>query len=299
MIDPRKRVEHRTASYIAFQTIVNRRNIALTEVGSGIDRFEHSSENCQPLCAGLQSHHGNSLHIVMCLVASILVHLALFAVTLHAIRRARFRDSYVYITLASPRTGIAVPQRRSPFGTSNHGSTTHISRALRHVARSYLAPRREKANIRKLISPKPKSPVSGESLGARATATKPQDNNHGGNVLNERHRDDLPAGKPSGIASSGAQSGLAVYQPPVLLSRIMPAYPERARSMGIQGQVVVQFIVDQSGRVERDIQVLTSLPMLDEAAIEAVRQWRFSPARDRFGNPVRVLVSVPLQFSLQ
>jgi protein TonB len=62
---------------------------------------------------------------------------------------------------------------------------------------------------------------------------------------------------------------------------------------------VLRFIVDQSGRVEREIEVVTSLPMLDQAAIEAVRQWRFSPGRDRDGKAVRVLVSVPLQFTLR
>jgi len=107
------------------------------------------------------------------------------------------------------------------------------------------------------------------------------------------------AGGSSGKGSAGSVSGAVVYQAPVLLSSIIPRYPERARRLGIEGQVVLRFVVDQLGRVERDIQVVTSLPMLDQAAIDAVRQWRFSPGRDRNGNPVRVLVSVPMQFTLR
>jgi hypothetical protein len=50
--------------------------------------------------------------------------------------------------------------------------------------------------------------------------------------------------------------------------------------------------------VEHDITIVESIPMLDEAAIDAVRRWRFSPGRNRDGTPVRVLLEVPLRFTL-
>jgi protein TonB len=102
-----------------------------------------------------------------------------------------------------------------------------------------------------------------------------------------------------GKRSFGSVSGTDVYQPPILLSRAIPVYPERARRLGLEGQVVLRFVVDQSGRVEREIEVVSSLPMFDQASIDAVRQWRFSPGRDRIGNPVRVLVTVPVKFTLR
>jgi protein TonB len=51
--------------------------------------------------------------------------------------------------------------------------------------------------------------------------------------------------------------------------------------------------------VEHEIKVIESIPILDQAAISAVRQWRFTPGRDRNGTPVRVLLQVPLRFMLR
>ena len=58
-------------------------------------------------------------------------------------------------------------------------------------------------------------------------------------------------------------------------------------------------VVDASGKVEDNIQVLDSIPMLDQAAIDAVNQWRFTPARDADGTPVRVSLEVRVPFTLR
>lgn len=77
-----------------------------------------------------------------------------------------------------------------------------------------------------------------------------------------------------------------------------PRYPDLARRAGIEGQAVVKALVDIDGSV-MDAQILKSSgnQMLDEAALAAARQWRFSPAkqRDKF---VRVYVSIPINFRL-
>ncbi len=79
----------------------------------------------------------------------------------------------------------------------------------------------------------------------------------------------------------------------------MPAYPGAARAQGIEGEVVLRAIVDQDGAVERNIVVVQSIPQLDQAAIQALRQWRFEPGRDAADHPVRVLIEVPLRFRLR
>ena len=56
-----------------------------------------------------------------------------------------------------------------------------------------------------------------------------------------------------------------------------PVYPPIARANGIAGTVVVDATVDSSGRVV-DPLVRQSVPMLDQAAVDAVRQWRFEPS---------------------
>lgn len=75
-------------------------------------------------------------------------------------------------------------------------------------------------------------------------------------------------------------------------------YPELARKAGIEGLVVIQFVVEPDGSIS-NIQVIRSAGrLLDEAAIKAVKQLRFKPGRQR-GRPVRVRFSLPIRFKLQ
>lgn len=86
--------------------------------------------------------------------------------------------------------------------------------------------------------------------------------------------------------------------PPVLLREVKPLYTEEARRRGITGEVVLEIVVRADGTVS-DIRLLDGLGYgLDQRAIDAVRQWRFSPAR-RQGRPVDVLVEVAVEFRLR
>jgi len=76
-----------------------------------------------------------------------------------------------------------------------------------------------------------------------------------------------------------------------------PEYSEQARKSSYQGTVVLWIVVGPDGR-SRDIKVARSLGMgLDEKAIEAVRAWRFEPAR-KDGQPVAVQINVETSFRL-
>ncbi|MCC5932916.1 MAG: energy transducer TonB [Candidatus Cyclonatronum sp.] len=74
-------------------------------------------------------------------------------------------------------------------------------------------------------------------------------------------------------------------------------YPEIARRAGIQGRVVVQFIIDEQGYVRSPVVVRSAGGGLDEAAIDAVQKIRFTPGMQR-GRPVRVQYTLPVQFRL-
>ena len=74
-------------------------------------------------------------------------------------------------------------------------------------------------------------------------------------------------------------------------------YPEIARKAGIEGRVVVQFIIDEQGNVVDPVVVRGIGGGCDEAAIEAVKQVRFTPGRQR-GRAVRVRYSLPITFRL-
>ena len=75
-----------------------------------------------------------------------------------------------------------------------------------------------------------------------------------------------------------------------------PVYPQIAQTAKIQGVVILEAIIGKDGTV-RDVKVLRSVPLLDQAAIEAVRQWRYSPTL--LNNvPVEVVMTVTVNFTL-
>lgn len=88
-----------------------------------------------------------------------------------------------------------------------------------------------------------------------------------------------------------------VDEPPEPITKVPPIYPDEARAADVQGTVVVQALVGKDGLV-KDVRVKTSIPMLDEAALQAVLQWTFRPAKSK-GAPVSVWVSVPVRFTLR
>ena len=87
-----------------------------------------------------------------------------------------------------------------------------------------------------------------------------------------------------------------VEQKPELLRSVNPVYPEMARRAGLQGQVLVSFIVTKEGRVAEP-QVLKGPEIFRAAALEAVRQFRFEPAMQN-DRAVAVRMTIPIRFSL-
>jgi TonB family protein len=84
---------------------------------------------------------------------------------------------------------------------------------------------------------------------------------------------------------------------PVVLSRVEPRYPEEARAARISGIVITEMMIDAAGNVV-DAVVLKPLPFgLDQAALDAVKQWRFAPATKN-GVPVPVMFNVTINFKI-
>jgi TonB family protein len=115
----------------------------------------------------------------------------------------------------------------------------------------------------------------------------------------------LGEGDGPGIGpGSGGGTGGGTYrpgsgvEPPTILHEVKPTYTEAARARGVTGEVVLEIVVLRNGSVGQ-IRVVQGLGSgLDERAIEAVRQWRFAPAR-RLGQPVDVQVEVAVEFRLR
>jgi protein TonB len=88
----------------------------------------------------------------------------------------------------------------------------------------------------------------------------------------------------------------AGMEPPRKIVNVPPRYPSTAQAAHIEGSVVLDAVIDATGRVT-DVRVVHSIRLLDQAAIDAVRQWRFTPTRLN-GEPVSILLTVTVRFTL-
>ena len=85
---------------------------------------------------------------------------------------------------------------------------------------------------------------------------------------------------------------------PRSMREVKPVYTEEGRRRSVEGDVVMEVVVRADGSIGT-VRVLQGLGSgLDQRAIDAVRQWRFSPAR-RYGTPVDVLVEIAVEFRLR
>jgi protein TonB len=111
----------------------------------------------------------------------------------------------------------------------------------------------------------------------------------------------MPEGVPDGhslVPATGPVEETPVYWKLKPLETRAPVYPPRCLRMGIEGKVRVRVLVGENGRPQEvTVGQSSGESALDEAAIEAVRQWRFEPAR-RNGVPVRAWAVVPIEFKL-
>jgi TonB family protein len=85
-------------------------------------------------------------------------------------------------------------------------------------------------------------------------------------------------------------------QVPVKTHNVNPVYPQDAQDAGVQGVVSIEAIIDAEGRVE-DARIVRSIPLLDQAALDAVRQWEYMPTLLN-GQPVPVLMTMTVNFTL-
>ncbi len=105
----------------------------------------------------------------------------------------------------------------------------------------------------------------------------------------------LPDAPPPPVAKP-VRVGGDVHEPRKLLD-VAPAYPDLAVKAHVEGLVIIEATIDVRGRVT-DAKVLRGVPMLDEAALEAVRKWVYTPTL-LSGIPTAVVMSVTVNFRLK
>jgi periplasmic protein TonB len=118
----------------------------------------------------------------------------------------------------------------------------------------------------------------------------------------------VEGGVPGGVVG-GVVGGLPEAPPPVeavrvggnikapkQLKKVDPAYPDIARQARVQGVVILEATISPQGKVT-DVKVLRGIPLLDQSAIEAVKQWVYTPTLLN-GVPVPVIMTVTVNFKL-
>ncbi len=86
-------------------------------------------------------------------------------------------------------------------------------------------------------------------------------------------------------------------KPPTLIKKVDPVYPEVAKQAQVEGTVILEATTDIYGRVQR-VKNLRSVPLLDQAAIDAVKQWEYEPMIIN-GKPRGVIFTITVVFNLK
>jgi TonB family protein len=106
----------------------------------------------------------------------------------------------------------------------------------------------------------------------------------------------LSLGGPVGAQDAPRVAGTDVPAPR-RTKFVAPAYPPEAQMRGLRGIVILELVVDETGRIA-SADVVRSVPPFDEAALSAARQWEYEVTQVE-GRPVRVRVTVPITFALK
>ncbi|MCD6101813.1 MAG: TonB family protein [Candidatus Cloacimonetes bacterium] len=106
--------------------------------------------------------------------------------------------------------------------------------------------------------------------------------------------------KPPPVTRIGTTPKFVIYEEePIPIKKVWPEYSDFARQSGLEGTVVVQAEVFEDGTVGA-VEIVKSLQSgpggLDELAIEAVKQWKFIPAKNQ-GKPIAIWVTFPIKFT--
>lgn len=106
-----------------------------------------------------------------------------------------------------------------------------------------------------------------------------------------------PPPEPPPAQEPPRQVRVGEVKAPVKVHDVAPVYPAIAQAARVQGIVIVQATIGIDGAVV-DATVLRSVPLLDQAAVDAVRQWRYTPTSLN-GKPVAVVMTVTVNFQLR
>ena len=139
-----------------------------------------------------------------------------------------------------------------------------------------------------------------EADALRARALELRSRTAGGPRLGIVDAAGVPQTTCPGRVGADGQAPLRVggnIRPPTKIRDVKPVYPPDAQAARVSGVVILEVLVTGEGAVEAPC-VLRSVPLLEQAAMDAVTQWRFEPVLLN-GKPVPVIMTVTVNFTLQ
>jgi TonB family protein len=133
-----------------------------------------------------------------------------------------------------------------------------------------------------------------------AAAAKEAGDKAAADAVAAREKADAVAAKEQADAAARAKAKAAAVrvggriEPPIKMNDVAPVYPAIAQNAGVTGAVIIEATIGADGRVI-DAKVLRSIPLLDQAALDAVRQWEYKPTLLN-GVAVPVIMTVTINF---
>jgi TonB family protein len=201
---------------------------------------------------------------------------------------------------SAPNTSRVVPAVSSAVKAPNAQPTSNPTNPVRDVTATPLA---------QPSAEQPKKPVLGEVqlLKPKVSATRHTQNVGEPDAGIPLTSDEQPEveGLNAGLANSNAQPSEPSAPLPIggdvkqakLISSVPPVYPMLAKNQHVSGNVQIDALIDATGRVTT-MKVVSGPTLLQQAAMDALRQWKYQPAT-LDGKPVSMHLTVTLQFRLQ
>jgi TonB family protein len=94
-----------------------------------------------------------------------------------------------------------------------------------------------------------------------------------------------------------AMAETSPQEQPGVKKSVPPLYPELAKKAGLEGKVWVKVFIDEQGKVEKALMDSSTNSVFDGAALDAIKQWEFTPAK-KDGKPIKCEIVVPFKFKL-
>ena len=165
-----------------------------------------------------------------------------------------------------------------------------LVQSLEDIIDQKLKPKPQKKVVRKkaTAAPGPKAPAGNPAGSGTGTGTGTGTGSGSG------------SGSGNGSGSGSGEGRGVPVKPPRLLREVAPVYPASARNSGATGVVTVRILVGADGSVE-DVTVVGSSGngAMDNSVVTAVNKWRFSPAKDKYGQNARCRVTRAVSFNLR